>query len=387
MDKKIDKIITSIYDELIHVNQYIYDNPELGNEEFKACKIHTNLLKKYDFHVEKAYMDIETAYRAVYDSKKEGPTIGFMSEYDALPDIGHGCGHNLIGSVSLGSAITLSKLVDTIGGKVVVLGTPAEEINGAKVDMAAADVFDDIDVVLMAHPADRSRVSIESLAMEAIQFEFIGKTAHAAACPEKGINALDAVISTFNSINALREHVTSDTRIHGIITKGGAAANIVPELAVAQFYVRATTKTYLNEVVEKVKNCAKGAALATGATLKISNYEKSYDNFVRNNVFNQLIEDSFIRNGIKNMATGKANLGSLDAGNVSQVCPVVHPMFSISNDEVIIHSREFANLTVEDFALDSMRRVIKSFVEVSVNMIDDQNIIKDIKECFNNTVK
>lgn len=387
MDKKIESLIESIYDELVHVNQYIFDNPELGNEEFKACKIHTDLLEKYDFHVEKEYMNIETAYRAVYDSKKEGPTIAFMSEYDALPEIGHGCGHNLIGSISLGSAITLRKLMDTIGGKVLVLGTPAEEVNGAKVDMADGDVFDDIDVVLMAHPANKTQISIESLAMEALQFEFVGKTAHAAACPEKGINALDGVIATFNSINALRQHVKSDTRIHGIITKGGVAANIVPELAIAQFYVRSTTKTYLSEVVEKVKNCARGAALATGASLKISNYEKSYDNFISNDVFNQLIEESFIRNGVKNIVGGKTNLGSLDAGNVSQVCPVVHPMFSISDDEVIIHSREFANITIEDFALDSMRRVIKSFVEVSVKLINEPKLIEEIKECFINTEK
>lgn len=387
VENKIIAELDKIYNELVTINAFMYRNPELGNEEFKASMKHVELLIEHGFQVEEGFLNIKTAYKGVYDSGKPGPVIGFMSEYDALQEIGHGCGHNLIGAVSLGSSIVLSKLLNEIGGKVILYGTPAEETDGAKVDMAEAGVFDEVDVVMIAHPADKTYVSIGSLAMEAIEFEFGGKPAHAAACPEKGINALDAVIGTFNSINALREHITQETRIHGIITKGGIAANIVPELAVAQFYVRATSKTYLNEVVEKVKNCARGAALATGATLSINNYEKSYDNFVRNEVFNRLITDAFESNGVKNVATGNAALGSVDAGNVSQVCPVVHPMFAITEGDVAIHSREFADLTIEPFALDAMERVIKSFVEVSCRLIEEPSLIKEIKDCFDHTTK
>src|SRR5699024_8898401 len=174
--------------------------------------------------------------------------------------------------------IVLSKFIDSIGGRVIVFGTPAEETNGAKVPMSEQGIFTDVDVAMMVHPAGVSMESGASLAMDTIQFSFTGKASHAAAAPEEGINALDGVIQLFNGINALREHLPTDIRIHGIISEGGKAANIVPEKAVAQFYIRAEKREDLNEVVEKVKNIANGAASMTGATVDISNYELSYDN-------------------------------------------------------------------------------------------------------------
>ena len=377
--EKIKSLVDEIFDELVEINHYIYENPELGNEEYKACKAHSDLLRKYGFEVEDRYLEIETAFRATYVSKKPGPTIAVMGEYDALPDIGHGCGHNMIGTIADGVGIVLSKIVDEIGGKIIVLGTPAEETNGGKVDMADRGVFDDIDIALMAHPSSRTNLEIQSLAMEAIEFEFSGKAAHAAAAPEKGINALDAVISTFNSINALREHITTSTRIHGIITEGGVAANIVPEKAVAQFYVRATTKSYLKEVIEKVKNCARGAALATGAELSIRNYEKSYDNFVLNNALTGVVKKHFIENKF-DIGCEVLSLGSLDAGNVSHVCPTAHPMFSITTEDIPGHTRDLANATIKPYALDAMKRVINALVLTGVEVIENPEILIAIKE-------
>src|SRR5699024_6385144 len=196
------------------------------------------------------------------------------------PNIGHGCGHNLIATMSVGAGIVLSKFIDSIGGRVIVFGTPAEETNGAKVPMSEQGIFTDVDVAMMVHPAGVSMESGSSLAMDAIQFAFHGKASHAAGAPEEGINALDGVIQLFNGINALREHLPTDVRMHGIISEGGQAANIVPEKAVAQFYFRAEKRDALNEVVKKVKNIAHGAALTTGTTVNISNYELSYDNMV-----------------------------------------------------------------------------------------------------------
>ncbi|HBS60156.1 MAG TPA: amidohydrolase, partial [Firmicutes bacterium] len=197
-------------------------------------------------------------------------------EYDALPDIGHGCGHNMIGVMGAGAGVGLSTVLTRAGGKITVLGTPAEETSGAKVAMTEQGIFTGIDVAMMLHPDGVSYASGSSLAMEAVQFAFRGKASHAAAAPEKGINALQGVIQTFNGIGALREHLASDVRIHGIITQGGAAPNIVPDYAAARFYVRAGRRRELAEVMEKVKNCARGAALMTGATLEISAYEHAY---------------------------------------------------------------------------------------------------------------
>lgn len=260
MKQRIIDEIQRCQEDFNNISIYIGENPELGHEEFIACATLTEELKKHDFQVEIGTCGLATAFTATYDSGKPGPVIGFMAEYDALPELGHACGHNLIGTMGIAAGIGLSKVLHETGGKVIVFGTPAEETKGGKVTMAEAGIFDQLDVAMMVHPLDSYMKSGSSLAMDAIQFEFFGKAAHAAASPHMGINALDAVLQTFNSINALRQHITSDARIHGIITEGGKAANIVPDYAVAQFYVRAANREYVNELVEKVKKCAEGAS-------------------------------------------------------------------------------------------------------------------------------
>ncbi len=190
--------------------------------------------------------------------------------------------------MSIGAAVGLKSVIDETGGTIRVYGTPAEETKGAKVPMAAAGLFDDVDIALMAHPYYAYEKSGASLAMDALQFEYTGKAAHAAASPYEGVNALDGVLLLFNSINALRQQLRSDTRIHGIITEGGKAANIIPDYAAAQFYVRSATRVYTDEVVHKVLSCAEGAALQTGCTLKVSNYEYSYDELMTNEALSEL---------------------------------------------------------------------------------------------------
>lgn len=381
----INKVIQFIQDhknEFIQLNEYIYNNPEMGYEEVKSSKAHIELLKKHKFTVEEGYMGIKTAFRAEFTSPKPGPTIAYLSEYDALPEIGHGCGHNLLGTTSTGAGIILSKILPEIGGKVVVFGTPAEETSGAKVDMANKGAFNDIDIAMLAHPSDAYYKSGDSLAMEAIQFTFKGKTAHAASNPEKGINALDAAINTFNNINALREHIRSDARIHGVIVEGGKAANIVPDLAIAQFYVRATTKKYLEELSEKVKNCARGASLAAGTKLEITNYEASYDNLVTNKILSETFCKRLKDMGVTEINEARQSFGSLDMGNVSHVCPSIHPYFKISNDEVIAHTREFALASTTPTAYDNMCKTIGALVLTAVDIIKDKKLLEDIKREF-----
>lgn len=387
MIKRVESVLDGIKNELIELSDFILKNPELGYEEVKACNAHIQLLKKYGFEVEQEYMNIKTAFKGTFFSGKEGPTIAYLAEYDALPGIGHGCGHNILGATSTGAGIVLSKLIKDLGGKVIVYGTPAEETSGSKVYMANNGSFDGVDIVMMAHPADKYYKSGKSLAMEAIQFTFKGKAAHAAVCPEEGINALDAVINTFNNINALREHVESVCRIHGIIIKGGEAANVVPELAVAQFYVRAPSKKYLKELTEKVKNCAKGASLATGTQLEISNYEASYDNLITNKTLSKIYNNMLKAAGVENICEPRECDGSVDAGNVSQVCPLIHPYFSISDEEIVEHTKGFAEATNKPKAYEEMMKTVKALVLTGIEVIRNPEVLNEIKNEFENVEK
>ena len=225
MKDRILRIAKEIKPDIVALSDALYANPELGNREFESAKLHAALLEKYGFKVEKPYMGLATGYRAEFRATKPGPHICFMSEYDALPGVGHGCGHNMLGAASVAAGIILSRLVSEAGGWVVVLGTPAEETNGAKVEYAKKGVFRDLDAAIVCHPTSQHYYkSGPSLAMETIEFEFTGKAAHAASEPEMGVNALDAVIQTFNNINALRQQTKPDARIHGIITEAARPA-------------------------------------------------------------------------------------------------------------------------------------------------------------------
>lgn len=388
MKEKVLELIKNLTPELNEISLEIYNYPELGYEEFKACKLHTDILKKYGFNVQTNFSGIETGFKAEYKSNKPGITIAYMAEYDALPGIGHGCGHNLLGTVSTGAGIVLKQIIDDIGGTVIVFGTPAEETSGAKVAYVNNNEFDNVDIALIAHPGNEYTKSGSSLALEPIQFEFFGKTAHAAASPEKGVNALDAAIQTFNSINALREHMKSDSRVHGVILDGGKAANVVPDYTKSQFYVRSTSKSYNLELLEKVKNCAKGAALATGCELKITKYEFNYDNMVTNETLSNVFNDKIFEvAGIK-MSEPSKNTGSIDAGQVSQVCPAIHPYFDITNDKDIIgHTREMASSTLTDYAKKQMKNTIAALVLTATEVIQNNELYEKIKYEFDHTEK
>ena len=387
MKQLINEAINKLQDTFYDVSKYIGQNPELGHEEFKACKALTDVLKEQGFTVEIGTCDLPTAFTAVYDSQKPGPSIGFMAEYDALPDLGHACGHNLIGTMSIAAGIGLSKAVAETGGKVYVYGTPAEETRGGKVTMAEQGIFNHLDVAMMVHPYYCHQKSGRSLAMDAIQFEFFGKSAHAAAAPHEGINALDGVLQTFNSINALRQHVKPDVRIHGVITEGGKAANVVPDYAVAQFYVRASTRAYVDEVTDKVKACANGAALATGTKLKISNYEFSYDDMQTNQTLSDVYTNNLISLGVseQSITEDQGDHGSLDMGNVSQVVPAIHPYIQICDDYFVCHTHEFREAALSEQGREAMILGAQTMALTGYDVLTNQTLLQKIKEEFNAT--
>lgn len=384
MEKKIKGYIEEVKDDLVELSQYIYDNPEIGLQELKSSKAHIELLTKYGFSVETNFLGFETAFKATYSGDKPGPTIAYLSEYDALPGIGHGCGHNILGAASTGAGIVLRKLIDEIGGKVYVLGSPAEENFGVKVDMANMGVFDDIDVAILSHPSSNHQLSGTTAELVPLRFTFKGKTAHAAGSPEKGINALDACIALFNSINALREHILDSSRIHGVITEGGKAANIVPDLAIADFYIRTPVLGYMEELKDKVMNCANAAALATGTSLEVSVYEKIYKGTVTNNTLSKVYEKNLKSIGVEHILDAEISHGSSDMGDVSQVCPAISPYFAIVEEgrSVTGHTIEFAEETLTDIAHKGMMDSMYAMVATGVDIIKDQDLLNKIKEEF-----
>lgn len=350
MKEQLLKLSGDLKERLYEMSDYIHDHPELGNQEYEAVRVLTDFLSEHNFSITCPVAGLDTAFEAVYDSKKPGLSVAYLCEYDALPELGHGCGHNMIGVMSAGAGVLLSKVIDEIGGKIYVFGTPAEETNGAKVTMTEAGLFNKMDAVMMVHPSGFTTESGTSLAIEALQFDYKGRPAHAAACPEEGINALNAVIQLFNGIDALRQHVTPDVRMHGIITQGGVAANIVPEAATAQFYIRAATKEYLSIVKEKVLNIAQGAALMTGATLEVSNYELSYDDLKTNEVLSNTFNENLRQLGITDIKPHKKGSGSVDIGNISNICPTIHPYIGIADEEITGHSQQMVDATITQLA-------------------------------------
>jgi amidohydrolase len=326
---------------LIQLSLNIHDNPELGLKEEKASAWLTSYLEDNGFHVERGIAGLATAFRATYG--QGGPRIALLAEYDALPKIGHGCGHNIIAASAVGAGVASKSIVDQLGGSVVVLGTPAEEGFGGKIDMVKAGAFKEIDVAMIVHPNTRNMPTEEALACRSLEVEFFGQPAHAAGQPHKGVNALDAMVLAFTSINSLRQHIRGDARIHGIITDGGEAPNIVPAHSAAVFLVRALDNDYLAELEDKVLNCFTGASVATGARLEYRWRDRTYapmkNNIILAGLFKQNLE-SLGRN--VEAFDPRLGMGSTDMGNVSQVVSSIHATIAIAPSGVLLHTPEFA---------------------------------------------
>ncbi|SFA71034.1 MULTISPECIES: M20 family metallopeptidase [unclassified Bacillus (in: firmicutes)] len=371
----------------IETSHRIHERPEIGNEEYFASALHIGTLEEAGFFVKKAVAGHQTSFIARKKSAlKDGPTIAFLAEYDALPGLGHACGHNIIGTTSVAGAIALSKIVDETGGEIVVLGTPAEEggPNGsAKGSFVKHGLLEGIDAALMIHPSGQTRLTGPSLAVDPLDFEFIGKPAHASSSPHEGINALDAVIQLFNGINALRQHVPNDVRIHGIITHGGDAPNIVPEYAKARFYIRAATRQRCNEVTRRIRAIAEGAALATGAKVNIIAFQNEVDNLLPNRVFDSVFKEVIEGLGETVGTDERPGLGSTDAGNISQVVPTIHPFIKIGSDDLVAHTVEFREAARSAKGDQALIIGAKALALTGLRLITDKLKLQEIKGEFN----
>lgn len=379
----VQRAIVQYAPRLKEVAAFIGAHPELGHEEKQAAALLIAELEQLGFAVDRGTLGLPTAFIAEYRATKPGPVIALLAEYDALPEIGHACGHHLICTMALGAAAGLRAVAEETGGTIRVYGTPAEETKGAKVDMAVAGLFDDCDIALMAHPYHSYEKSGSSLAMDALQFEYYGKAAHAAANPEAGINALDAVIQLFNSVNALRQQTRSDSRIHGIIDSGGQAPNIIPDYASAKFYVRSATRAYTDELTGKVKACAEAAALATGCRLTTSNYEYAYDELRTNEALSAAFTANLLAAGVKaeDIRVGNDN-GSLDLGNVSLRCPAIHPYIRVVDQPFNLHTVEFRDAAQTEQAYEAMVFGATMLAFTACDVLADETLLHAIRSEF-----
>jgi amidohydrolase len=379
----IDQAVDRLGDDLEKLSLRIHANPELCYQEVKAAAWLTEFLHAQGLKVERGVGGVETAFRASIETGA-GPTIGVMCEYDALPQIGHACGHNAIATAGAGAGAALAAVRDKLPkGRVVVIGTPAEEGGGGKVKLIQAGVFRDVDAAMMCHGWDTWILHQDLLGIVRVGFEFSGKAAHAAADPWEGMNALDAVIQTYNSVSMLRQQVKPSSRIHGIVTNGGAAPNIIPEVASCLFYIRAAELDYLWQLHARVIACAEGAAKATGTTLTVTEYRDTvYEPLKRNDALLEAFGANLRAVGEMESPEVKDRLGSSDVGNVSQVIPCIQPLMKIAPEGTPIHSRDFEAAAATPLARRGTLTAAKVMARTTYDLLADPALLARAKQEF-----
>ncbi len=381
--------------ELIETADWIHAHPEIGHQEVEASKRLAGMLEGAGIPVEMGTAGMATAFKAVLGAQAAArPRVAILAEYDALPGLGHGCGHNLIGTSAIGAGLALKEVVPDLPGSIWVLGTPAEESaapnSGGKVHMVNAGVFNDVDAAIMFHPGTETAVTLDrSLAARGFEFYFHGRAAHAAGAPEEGINALDAVVLMYNAISVLRQQVRSDVRIHGIILSGGAAANIIPDYAAIRYRTRADDSEYLEDIVQRVVACAEGAARATGCTLEWKEYMPGYENTMPNQVLLELISANLRSIGVTvNNERRRSGRGSTDFGNVSRRVPGIEARIAITDViETPGHSVEFREAAGSDQGRQAMLVAAKGLAMTAVDLLTNPDYLKKARAAFDDDLR
>jgi amidohydrolase len=381
---RVSAIIDEMRERLITIASTVHANPEIGFQEHGTSKLFVEELEEHGFSVSRGVSGLDTAFKAEFQGKGSGVNVAFLAEMDALPGLGHACGHNIIGTAAVGAGIAVSKLLSELAGTIIVFGTPAEEgaVDNAGGKAIMLEEIQKADSALMVHPSTQTAVRVRNICREALKIEFYGKPAHAGATPHLGANALDAVINTYNLVNAMRQHVESNVRIHGIITDGGLSPNIVPEYAAIRMYVRAMTKPYLNEVVEKVKACARGAAEGTGTQVEIHNYAAQYLNMVDNPTLAELFQQNWESLGLTVQEPTDRNYGSTDMGNVSQCMPALHPYIKIAPTTIPGHSHAFREAAGSATGYDGLIYAAKGLAMTAIDLFMRPEQVRRMKQNF-----
>ena len=389
LKKDVCAAVDGMAAELLALSHAIHGEPELALEEFKAAKRLGDAVEGHGIAVQREAFGLKTGYAAQF-GKDGGPNIAILSEYDALPGIGHACGHNIIATTGYGAAIALSKLNGRLPGRVRYLGTPAEERFGGKEIMARAGAFDGTDAAMMIHPSNENLVTMPCIAISDVEAVFHGRSAHASAMPYRGLNALDAVVTSYQAIAQLRQHIRNTDRIHGIITEGGLAPNIVPERAACRFYVRAADAHELAPLKARVQKCFEAGALATGCTLEVRWGDTDYLDMKTNWPLAEMYETNAVRLGreffpVKDLPPGYA--GSTDMGNVSHRVPSIHPMLSAAPAGVIIHNPEFTRYAASPSGDAAVIDGAKSLAMTALDLMADAGRLAAVKADFTATAE
>lgn len=374
-----DYIENNKYD-YVEISHRIHERPELGNEEIFASRTLIDKLKENDFDIETDIAGHATGFIATYDSGQEGPVIGYLAEYDALPGLGHACGHNIIGTASVLAGSALKQVIDRIGGKVVVLGCPAEEggENGsAKASYVKADIIDAIDIALMIHPGNATYPTIDTLAVDVLDIKFYGKSAHASENADEALNALDAMISYFNGVAQLRQHIKKSQRVHGVILDGGKAANIIPDFTHARFYTRATTRKELDILTEKVNQIARGAAIQTGCDYEFGPIQNGVNEFIKTPKLDKLFEKYALEVG-EDVSHDDFGFGSTDTGNVSHIVPTIHPHVKIGSRNLVGHTHRFREAAASVHGDQALIHGAKIIALMGLELIENKGLFDEI---------
>lgn len=370
--------IEAIGDQLCDLSRKLHGNPELGYEEVRACAWQVQMLRRWGFDVETPCGGADTAYRATLGSG--APVFAVLAEYDALPEIGHACGHNLICACSLGAGKAIADRLDAgaVAGTLLVIGTPAEERFGGKVRLVEEGCFEGIDAAVMAHPSSRTQAWYGSLGVTHYDVAYRGQAAHAAVFPEKGRNALDAAMLLFAGTNAWRQHLPEDTRVHGIVTDGGAAPNIVPASAACSFYIRANDADTLSAMEKRFERIAEAAAAMTDTEVTFSvgsRYKPGLPNQALNRAYHEIAEEL----GMSPSVPPRGGRGSTDFADVSRVVPGAHVYFAICETEVPSHSEEFAAAAATDFAHRQMLKAAEALANIGYRFFTDPMFREQVK--------
>lgn len=382
-----DEIVTAVdrlSSKLITTSRFLHLHPELAYEERESVQHLTSLLKAHGFEVIEGVGGLPTAFVASAGVDHPSATIAFLAEYDALPSLGHACGHNLIATSSIGAALALQPSLSALGGRVLVVGCPAEEKGGGKIALVKAGLFANVSAALLVHPSNRTEIFKYALAMRALRVEFFGKASHAAAAPHLGINALDAVVLSFTNLNALRQQLRQDARIHGIITDGGRAPNIIPDYAAARFCIRALDLGYLHDLQRRVVACFEAASQATGATVAIHEEGEEYHPMKFNRALGALFQANLEALGERVEQTPEdQELGSTDVGNVSQAVPTLQPTIALTDQlDVVCHSTAFAEAAGGPVGDRAMLTAAKALAMTAVDLFSCPDALQAIQQEF-----
>ncbi len=381
MKKIINERIEEISHELIEMADYIFDNPEIGLEEYRSAEVIINKLEENGFKVEKGIAGMETAFRAVYENGDRGPSIGLLCEYDAIEGMGHACGHHMQGPAIIGAAIGVKETLKKENYRIVVYGTPAEETIGGKIGMVREGFFKDIDVALMMHASPTTTTDVKSLAMSNFKVTFHGTSAHAALAPERGRSALDGLLLLFQGIEFMREHVKEDTRMHYTITNAGGPANVVPKVAEARFSLRSYDRAYLNSVIARFKKVVQGAALMTETTCQIEEI-KSLDNKIPVIKLNDILMENARGVEAPRITPPREKTGSTDFGNVMYQVPGSCIRVAFVPEGTSSHSEEYLKSGKRKEAHDAVIMAAKILANSSYDLISNIDLLNEIKEEF-----